>query len=78
MADRPRTFEEVAAAQGPADRERWERGDTFKDAGVENDFHADIHVQEDREHPGEWRVEYSDGGGGGRWRTLKADVAAIG
>jgi hypothetical protein len=64
MADRPRTFAEVVAAEDPAERERRERGDTFKDAGVENDFHADVDVQEDREHPGEWRVEYSDDDGG--------------
>jgi Mor family transcriptional regulator len=27
MADRPKTFEEVEAAQDPADRERWERAE---------------------------------------------------
>jgi len=60
MADKPRSFDELVAAEDPAARERRERGDTFKDAGVENDFHADVNVQEDREHPGEWLVEYFD------------------
>ena len=60
MADRPRTFAEVVAAESPEGRARWERADSYSDAAVANDFHADVWVIEDRNHPGDWRVEYQD------------------
>jgi hypothetical protein len=34
MTDRPSTFEEVRAAEDPAERERMERAETFMDAGI--------------------------------------------
>ena len=54
MADRPRTFAEVVAAESPEERARWERAESYSDAAVANDFHAEVWVIEDRNHPGEW------------------------
>jgi hypothetical protein len=42
MADKPRTFEEVVAAEEPALRERIERAQTYRDPAVEKDFHAEV------------------------------------
>jgi hypothetical protein len=65
MADRPRTFEELLASENPAERERWERAETFTDARAEaDDFHASVTVIEDQSRNGEWRVEHSDDRGG--------------
>jgi hypothetical protein len=61
MADRPRTFREVIAAEDPAERERMERAETFKDASIDrDDFRAAATVVEHRGGNGEWRVEYFD------------------
>src|SRR3954451_7000970 len=60
---RPRTFEEVVAAQDPAETARLERGDRFVDLSV-NAFHGEVSVNEDRFGTGEWRVEYFDDDGG--------------
>jgi hypothetical protein len=49
-ADRPRTFEEVVAAQSPADRARWAASDTF------NDGQSDVLVIEACD--GDWQVEW--------------------
>jgi hypothetical protein len=54
---RPRTFEEVVAAQDPTEMARLERGDRFVDPSV-NAFHGEVSVNEDRFGTGEWRVEY--------------------
>jgi hypothetical protein len=42
MADKPRTFEEVVAAEGPGLRDRIERAQIYLDPAVQNDFHADV------------------------------------
>src|SRR5437899_10407834 len=60
VADRPRTFEEVVAAEDPAVRERLEHAECYRDGAVENDFHADVVLQEDRDGNGEWLVSYKD------------------
>ena len=60
---RPRTFAEVVAAEDAALRERIERAEIYSDPAVENDFHADVILQEDRNGNGEWRVEYQDDDG---------------
>jgi hypothetical protein len=64
MADKPKTFEEVLAAEGPALRERIERAQIYRDPAVQNDFHADVILHEDLGGNGEWRVEYQDDHGG--------------
>jgi hypothetical protein len=64
MSDKPRTFEEVVAAEDPELRERIERAQIYRDPAVENDFHADVILMEDRDGNGEWRVEYQDDDGG--------------
>jgi hypothetical protein len=55
MASRPRTFEEVVAAQSPDDRTRWDASETF------NDGRSDVTVIQNRD--GDWNVEWlgSDG-----------------
>jgi hypothetical protein len=40
MADRPRTFAEVVAAESPEERARWERAESYRDPAVVGDFHA--------------------------------------
>src|SRR3954454_21578170 len=60
---RPRTFEEVVAAQDPTEMARLARGDRFVDPSV-NAFHGEVSVNEDRFGTGEWRVEYFDDDGG--------------
>jgi hypothetical protein len=63
MAKRPRSFDEVIAALDPAERARVERIETFLDPNVDSD-EAEVSIGEDRDQPGEWRVEYfhrSDG-----------------
>ena len=62
MADKP-TFDELVAAMDPGVRERVERAQIYSDPAVENDFHADVILQEDLEGNGEW-VEYQDDDGG--------------
>jgi hypothetical protein len=65
MADWPRTFEEIVAAEDPAERERWRRAGWFTDPRAKaGDFHASVTVIEDQARNGEWRVEHSDNGGG--------------
>jgi hypothetical protein len=54
MARRPRSFEEVVAALSPAERTRIGRIETFTADQVE------VNLAEDRDEPGEWRVEYFD------------------
>jgi hypothetical protein len=63
MADKPRPFEEVLAAEDPAVQERIERAELYHDIAVENDFHADVILHEDFDGNGEWRVEYQDDDG---------------
>jgi hypothetical protein len=60
---RPRTFEEVVAAQDPTKMASLTRGDRFVDPSV-NAFHGEASVNEDRFGTGEWRVEYFDDDGG--------------
>ena len=60
MADKPRTFEEVVAAEDPALRERMERAEFYRDPAVKNDFHAAVVLHEDRDRNGEWLVSYQD------------------
>ena len=57
---KPRTFEEIVAAQGSLKTARRER---FVDPTI-NSFHAEVSVNEDRDGTGEWRVEYFDNDGG--------------
>jgi hypothetical protein len=64
MANKPRTFAEVVAAEDMAMRERIERAELYRDPAVENDFHADVILHEDLDGNGEWRVEYQDDDGG--------------
>ena len=75
MANHPRTFEEVVAAQDPAERERRERDERYRDRAVEQDFHADVWLVEDRKASGIWRVEYQDDDGG-CYLTIFAGPAA--
>ena len=63
MANRPRTFAELVAAIDPAMRERIERAQVYRDPAVENDFHADVILQENLDGNGEWRIEYQDDDG---------------
>ena len=63
MTTRPRTFQQVVAAQDPTEMARLERGDRFVDPSV-NAFHGEVSVNEDRFGTGEWRVEYFDDDGG--------------
>ena len=60
---RPRTFEEVVAAQDPTEMARLERGEHFTDPSV-SAFHGEVSVNEDRHGSGDWRVEYFDDDGG--------------
>ena len=60
MADRPRPFDEVVAAE----RERFDRAKNYRDRAVEHDFHADVWLVSDRHEKGVWRVEYQDDDGG--------------
>src|SRR5262245_35116143 len=55
--DRPRSFEDVVAAQSETDKARWERSETFKDASAPAGL-DDVTVIESGRHPGEWHVEY--------------------
>ena len=64
MATHPRTFEEVVAAEDPAERERREGNEHYRDRAVEQDFHADVWLAEDRNASVIWRVEYQDDDGG--------------
>jgi hypothetical protein len=64
MANRPGTFEEVFAAQDPAEREQRKRDERYRDRAVEQDVHADVWLVEDRNASGIWRVEYQDDNGG--------------
>ena len=64
MPDKPRTFKEVVAAEGPADRAWMETRQTFIDVLVRSPFHQEVSVHEDRDGTGEWRVEYYNDDGG--------------
>jgi hypothetical protein len=57
MAKGPRSFDEIIAALNPAERARIDRIETFSDPNAPND-EAEVSVAEDRDQPGEWRVEY--------------------
>jgi hypothetical protein len=57
---RPRTFDEIVAAQ---DLLEVAGGERFVDPTI-NSFHAEVSVNEDRDGTGEWRVEYFDKHGG--------------
>ena len=48
MADRPRSIDEVVAAEDPAERERFDRAKNYRDRAVE-DFHADVWLVADRQ-----------------------------
>ena len=58
---KPRTFEEIVAAQGSL--KTAPGGEWFVDPTI-NSFHAEVSVNEDRDGTGEWRVEYFDNDGG--------------
>jgi hypothetical protein len=62
MADRPKTFAEIAAAADPAERERWRRAQTFDDSGFVGDIRQ-VTVIEHQFRNGEWLVEYFDADG---------------
>jgi hypothetical protein len=64
MADHPRTFQELVDAMDPAERARLERDESYRDPAVKNRFHADVWLLEDRNAPGDWRVEWQDDDGG--------------
>jgi hypothetical protein len=74
MAARPRTFDEIIAALNPAERARIERIETFSDPNAPNG-EGEISLAEDRDQPGEWRVEYFHEADGyvtflrGRWHS---------
>jgi hypothetical protein len=57
---RPRTFDEIVAAQ---DLLEVARGERFVNPTI-NSFHAEVSLNEDRDGTGEWRVEYFDKHGG--------------
>ena len=63
MPDKRRSFQEVVAAQTPAERERLATAEAFRDVLVRNPFQQDVTVIEDRDGTGEWRVEYFDDDG---------------
>jgi hypothetical protein len=54
----------IVAAQDPAERPRMDNGESFQDPAINEPFHSEISVQEDRYENGEWRVKYSDADGG--------------
>jgi hypothetical protein len=54
----------IGAVTDPALRERLEGTDSYGDARVENDFHAEVILHEDFDRNGESRVEYQDDDGG--------------
>jgi hypothetical protein len=62
MADKPRTFKEVVAAESPADRVRWERAGHYKDPSAEDDFNAGVWVIEKLEGDG-WVVAHQNDDG---------------
>ena len=53
MPDKPRRFEETAAAQGPADRARLAAGESFEDVTVSSPFHQQVTVIEDSDGTGD-------------------------
>ena len=59
----------------PAERERRERDEHYRDRAIEQDFHADVWLVEDRKASGIWRVEYQDDDGG-CYLTIFAGPAA--
>jgi len=63
MPDKARSFDEVSAAQTPAERARLATAEAFKDVLVRNPFQQNVTVTEDRDGTGEWRVEYFDDDG---------------
>ena len=64
MPDKPRSFKEAAATQGPADRARLANSESFEDVTVSSPFHQQVTVIEDSDSTGDWRVEYFDNDGG--------------
>ena len=58
---KPRTFEDIVAAEGSLEMAPGE--ERFVDPTI-NSFHAEVSVHEDRDGTGEWRVEYFDNDGG--------------
>jgi hypothetical protein len=62
--DRPRTLEEVRAAQSPSEKARWANAASFKDESIKDAGHAAVWVIQDANHPDNWRVEYQDDDGG--------------
>jgi hypothetical protein len=64
MPDKPRTLEEVVAAQDPADRARLANSESFEDVTVNSPIHRQVTVIADRDGTAEWRVEYFDDDGG--------------
>jgi|SoimicmetaTmtLMB_FD_contig_51_666083_length_743_multi_1_in_0_out_0_2 hypothetical protein len=70
-ANRPRTYEEVKAAQDPAETARLTAGETLSDA------QGTITLFADRRGNGDWRVEWFDDDGG-CYVTIFAGEAAEG
>ena len=60
---KPRSFEEVVAAQEPTVKARLERGEHFTDPSV-SPFRGEVSVNKDRHGSGASRVEYFDDDGG--------------
>jgi hypothetical protein len=57
MAKGPRSFDEIIAVLNPAERARIERIETFSDPNAPVG-EAEVSLAEDRDQPGEWRIEY--------------------
>jgi hypothetical protein len=62
-SDRPRTFAELVTALETEERARLERGESYHDPAVAEEFLRQVTVFEDRYGSGEWRVEYFDDDG---------------
>jgi hypothetical protein len=56
MPDKPRSFQELVAAQDPADRARLANAESFKDVMVRNPFQQEVTVIEDRDGTGGWNT----------------------
>jgi hypothetical protein len=54
----------IVAAQDPAERPRMDNGESFQDPAINEPFHSEVSVQEDRYENGEWRIKYFDADGG--------------
>jgi hypothetical protein len=72
----PRTFEEIVAAEEPAEQERWERAETFQDPGFAGRIRQ-VTMIEDQRRNGGWVVECFDADGA-PYTTIVALASALG